>query len=178
MSCNQLCFPVLRSLLSFLALCCVLSTSSAQDKPKEDVPPANLEPACRTPFELVDGAPIGFSLAVPAGSVARVVFEQTKNRVDIEWRDAHGKVHIRRSNDAGLNAVITFTVAGDESGTNLFRLTPYHPKEHSTGRVIVSALHEITERDRKRADGEEIYGEAENDRRWGAQATWTVALQI
>lgn len=166
-----------RYLPSFGALCLLLSGSFAQDEPKGNLPISSLSPASNRPFELLEGAPIVFSVEVPAGKLATVTFEQTKNRINVEWTDSSGKVHVPRSNDAGVGASIRFTLKGTASGTNLFRLIPYHPKENSTGRVSVSTVSAMLPADAQLAEAEEWYAEAENDRRWGKEPTWAGALE-
>jgi CHAT domain-containing protein/tetratricopeptide (TPR) repeat protein len=175
-------FGVLVCLLVYLAAMAGLANAAqnagAQTAAGEPSDSATyLEAGQSKDFQLAPNESTIFAVRPAAGVGLRVDFEQTREMLHVKWVEAGGKVHVARTNDAGLRSVVRFTAPGGEREER-FEVACLHPHLACAATVKVSSVGPgATEAVASAAKQEEALAEAENIRRHGDKTTWPVALE-
>jgi CHAT domain-containing protein/tetratricopeptide (TPR) repeat protein len=104
---------------------------------------------------------IDVAVRVPATDAAVITFRETRNSSSIVWTDANGKAHTARTNLAGQDAVIRFTLIGSDLGLQKFAVSARNRKQGSTLQASVTALRAAGPRDAEAVSAEEALATGE-----------------
>lgn len=135
----------------------MLRAQSAAPAPPRLLVPGG--PAVTLP--IAPAAVVRLAVLVPARSTAILTLRELHHTSLVTWTDAAGNTHTPRTNSAGKDAQIRFTLLGSPPGPQRFAISPSGGKHGSTLEVSVSRLRPRSPRDTVAVSAEEALARAE-----------------
>ena len=111
--------------------------------------------------QIAPGTPLRFSVVVPAGTTVVLTVTETQRYCDVIWTDGAGRVHLSRTNKAGKDAQIRFTLPGG-GAAQTFEIPVAAKAKPAAVRIAVSAPHSEKADDKVAEQGEEALAEADS----------------
>jgi CHAT domain-containing protein/tetratricopeptide (TPR) repeat protein len=149
--------------------------SEAQNAPANT--PTLLKPAESLDFRIDPNEHGIFLVEAEARTAIRISFEQTREMLSVVWSSGGEKKRVPRTNDAGLNSAIRFSVVSNDRAEEKFEVSCLHVQLACAGIVTVSAARPASGGDVAAAAEEESLAEAEDIRRHGDKSSWPIGLQ-
>lgn len=102
-----------------------------------------------------------FAVSVPSGSTVVLTITEIQQTTHVTWRDGTGRTHIPRTNLAGKNAQIRFTLPGSSTPQS-FVVSDVSKRKAATVRIAADAARPEDTRDTAAEQGEEALAEADS----------------
>lgn len=138
-----------------------VSSSGAAASDQNERPALVIEPGSSpVETEIPPGTSLKLTVSVPAGNTVVLTITEVQQTSHVVWRDGSGRTHLPRTNLAGKNAVIRFTLPGGEVVQSL-AVTGANHREAAGIRIAAGAPHPEDAKDKVAEEGEEALATAD-----------------